>query len=122
MITKLTADNASRYYGPAFELINQALETAGNPLRIHSIEDYFNNLYSDIIPLLVNQRENANGVIEGIRGGYLLLMPADEEIFEIDANTRTITVPAKIKKNGIGVYGDHRAEMIVLAVDRYFDN
>jgi hypothetical protein len=58
----------------------------------------------------------------GIRGGYLLLMPADEEIFEIDANTRIISVPDNVKKNGIGVYGDHNAEMIVLNIDRYFDN
>jgi len=72
--------------------------------------------------LLVNKHIDNNGNEVGIPGGYLLLMPADEEIFNIDANTRAISIPAKIKKNGVGVYGDHNAEMLVLDIDRYFDN
>lgn len=122
MITKLTAQNSGLYYAPAFELINQALEAAGKSLRIYSIEDYFNNLTTDIIPLLVNRHSNGDDTFTGIPGGYLLLMPADEEIFEIDANTRMISIPAHVKKNGVGVYGDHNAEMLVLNIDRYFDN
>lgn len=117
MITKITAENSGLYYAPAFELINRALEKAGNPLRINSITEYFNNLESDIIPLAVNKGKGNENL-----GGYLLLMPADEEIFEINANTRTITVPTSIKKSGVGVYGDHMAEMLVLSIDRYFDN
>ena len=123
MITKLTAENSGRYYAPAFELMNQALAAAGKSLRINSIEEYFNNLTTDIIPLLVNKHIDPETQEEvGIPGGYLLLMPADEEIFEINANTRTINIPSMVKKNGIGVYGDHNAEMLVLAVDRYFDS
>ena len=117
MITKITAENSGLYYAPAFELINNALEEAGDPLRINSITEYFNNLKSHIIPLVVNK-----GKGNEIPGGYLLLMPADEEIFEINANTRAIKVPSDIKKTGVGVYGDHMAEMLVLSIDRYFDN
>jgi hypothetical protein len=77
---------------------------------------YFSNIqFADYV-------KDSEGNITGIRGGYLLLMPADEEIFEIDANTRAISIPSKVKKNGIGVYGDHNAEMIVLNIDRYFDS
>ena len=121
MITKLTAENSGRNYAPAFELINQALKAQGSSLEIHSIEDYFNNLKDEIIPLLVNRRTE-NGREVGDQGGYLLLMPADEEIFAINANNRTISIPQDVKKNGIGVYGDHNAEMLVLSIDRYFDN
>jgi len=48
-------------------------------------------------------------------------MPADEEYFEIDANTRTISIPTLFKKYGVGVDGDHLAEMLVFKIDRYFD-
>ena len=116
MITKITAENSGLYYAPAFELINQALEAAGKSLRINSLTEYYNNL-TLIAELAVNK-----GRGNEIPGGYLLLMPADEEVFEINANTRTIAIPANIKKYGIGVYGDHRAEMLVLSIDRYFDN
>lgn len=124
MITKLTAENSGLYYAPAFELINQALKAAGSTTQIHSVEEYFNVLTDEIIPLLVNRREDpvTHEVTGGIPGGYLLLMPADEEIFSIDANTRVISIPNKVKKNGVGVYGDHNAEMLVLDIDRYFDN
>ena len=116
MITKITAENSELYYAPAFELINRALEDAGSELRIDSLTSYFNNI-STIEDLVVNK-----GMGNEIPGGYLLLMPADEEIFEINANTRVITVPTSVRRNGIGVYGDHRAEMIVFSIDRYFDN
>lgn len=91
-------------------------------IQINSIEDYFNNL-DPIRDLWVSIQNDRQGKpVNGDIGGYLLLMPADEDIFEINANTREIAIPASVKKNGIGVFGDHFAEMIVLRIDRYFDN
>ena len=113
MITKLTAENAELYYAPRFAEITAALQAAGKDIEIRSLEDYFLYL-TDIAELKIGAKEVPNA--------YLLVLPADEEIFAIDANTRAISVPAFVKKNGIGVYGDHRAEMIVLTVDRYFDH
>ena len=49
------------------------------------------------------------------------LMPLDEPMFEIDANKRTIAVPAQFAKNGVGVYGDHMAEVLYFRVDKFFD-
>lgn len=49
------------------------------------------------------------------------LMPLDEPLFEIDANKRTITVPNHFAKNGVGVYGDHMAEVLYFRIDKYFD-
>lgn len=48
-------------------------------------------------------------------------LPLDEECFEINANTRGITIPAGFKKNGIAVQGDHIAEVVYFKIDRYFD-
>ena len=45
----------------------------------------------------------------------------DEEIFEIDANARTIAVPASFAKNGVGVVSDELAETIWFKINRYFD-
>ena len=45
----------------------------------------------------------------------------DEEIFEIDANARTIKVPASFNKNGVGVVSDELAETVWFKINRYFD-
>ena len=45
----------------------------------------------------------------------------DEEIFEIDANARTITVPSSFAKNGVGVVSDELAETLWFKINRYFD-
>lgn len=45
----------------------------------------------------------------------------DEDIcFEVDADNRTITIPAEYKN--IGVYNDHNAQKIYMRVNRYFDD
>lgn len=113
MITKLTAENAELYYAPRFAEITAALQATGKNIEIKSLEDYFLYL-TDIAELKVGAKDMPNA--------YLLVLPADEEVFAIDANTRAISVPAFVKKNGIGVYGDHQAEMIVMTIDRYFDH
>lgn len=48
-------------------------------------------------------------------------LPLDEDVFEIDLNTRTITVPAAFAKNGISVQGDEIAEVVYFRCNRYFD-
>ena len=45
----------------------------------------------------------------------------DEEIFEIDANARTIKIPASFRKNGVGVVSDELAETVWFKINRYFD-
>lgn len=81
-------------------------------LVVDSLETYFSNL-DQIKKLQTSQLED---------GKFLLVMPADEPYFEIDANTRIINVPPVFKKNGVGVYGDHFAELLTFKIDRYFDN
>lgn len=50
------------------------------------------------------------------------VLPLDEEVFEIDANTREISVPQTFSKNGVSVQGDHISEIVYFLVDRYYDN
>ena len=49
------------------------------------------------------------------------ILPLDEEVFTIDANARTITVPPSFVKNGIGVQGDEVAEIVYFKINRFFD-
>lgn len=49
------------------------------------------------------------------------VLPLDEPYFEINANTRAITIPSEFKKNGIAVQGDDLAEVLYFKIDRYFD-
>ena len=53
----------------------------------------------------------------------LLRLPveADEPLFEIDANTREITVPGVFKTNGLTVEGDVLAEIVYFKMARFFD-
>jgi hypothetical protein len=48
------------------------------------------------------------------------MIPSDEKPFEINANTRTVLVPADFAKCA-GVVGDNMCEIITFTVDRYFD-
>lgn len=101
----------------ASEIIEELADTAVAKaqevgLVVDSLETYFSNL-DEIKTLATSQLE---------QGKFLLVMPADEPYFEIDANTRIINIPAAFKKNGVGVYGDHFAELLVFKIDRYFDS
>jgi hypothetical protein len=49
-----------------------------------------------------------------------LMLPIDEEPFEINANTREIKIPSAFSKCS-GVQSDNNAEIITFTIDRYFD-
>lgn len=55
------------------------------------------------------------------RKDKFLMLPLDEEMFEINADTRTITIPPNFRKAGIGVQGDVIAETLLFKVNRFFD-
>ena len=48
-------------------------------------------------------------------------IPFGEERFTIDLDPRTIKVPSDFAKNGVGVAGDHLAELIFFEVNRFYD-
>ena len=49
------------------------------------------------------------------------VLPLDEGTFDIDLNTREISVPEHFAKNGVSVQGDEIAEVIYFKVNRFFD-
>lgn len=52
---------------------------------------------------------------------FLLKLPLDEGMFEIDANSRIINVPASFNKQSI-MQKDKIAETLVFTIDRFIDN
>jgi hypothetical protein len=110
MISKVTQSNKELINARIAE-INTALAEKGENIRIDSFESY----YANIIKIAELSTDFHNAPYK------FFLMPVDEPMFEIDADKRTITVPAHFSKNGVGVYGDHMAEILYFSVDRYFD-
>ena len=116
MITKVSEANSSDFQA-RLAALNAALAASGSSLHIDSLESYFANI-QQIAPLTVNYIDARTNQREP---GRFLLIPTDEPLFEINANSRTITVPADFSRNGVAVRGDHKAEMLYFSIDRYFD-
>lgn len=110
MISKVTESNKELIKNRIAD-INKALQAKGSSTVITNLESY----YANIIEISQLQTNFHNAPYK------YFLMPLDEPVFEIDANKRTVTVPAHFSKNGIGVRGDHMAEVLYFKVDRYFD-
>ena len=112
MITKDNGNNYSELCAEATKILKEYNSgVLGNDDSLDDINDYFTVL-EDLKDLVVEKKADP----------YFLILPGitDEEPFEINANTRTIKIPDAFK-NGIGVQGDHFAEVIYFSIDRYFD-
>lgn len=110
MITKVTAQNDAKY-DELFAAITAAFETDNkSEIKITRIEDYYAHL-SDIAKLVNGRPQYA----------YFMRVPVDEGMFEINANTRTISTPAEYAQNGIAVKGDADIEILWFKIDRYYD-
>lgn len=115
MITKLTDINLEKYtklWAKASEDLtaNSKWDTEENDpgakdKKISSLKQYFHYIKD----------------LAGIDEKYLML-PADEDIIDIDANTREINIRNTIFSTaGVGVQDDEIAETIFFRIDRYFD-
>lgn len=112
MLTAINKDNKNRYlslFEKAFTALKEAgkltaeEETAG---AFTSLEQYFTRI-GDLYAM--NRKD------------CVLLLPLDEPMFEINANTREIVIPAHFKKHGISVEGDQIAETLIFKINRFID-
>jgi hypothetical protein len=105
VITYINKSNA-RKYRELFDKASAVLGITNDEEKISSLEEYFS-----VIKTLVETTGDKK---------YTML-PLDEDVFEIDANKRLITVPSSFKANGISVQGDQIAEVVYFKIDRFFD-
>jgi hypothetical protein len=113
-------DENGNFYEYAYDTNGNIIrDNNGNPTfttkilkGISSLNEYFHHM-----------TEFASAAVEfGKRTGtdpYLLRLPLDEPFFEINANTRAITVPSSLSQ--VGIVGDKYAEILFFRIDRYFD-
>lgn len=92
---------------------------------ISSLNTYFswiNDLLNiSELPMTDEDGQIIPGAYVDFDGMKFSMLPVDEEVFTIDANTRSITVPADFAKNGISVQGDEISEVVYFKINRFFD-
>ena len=98
-------DEVMNQYSKLFQEANTLLGSE----QIKTLSDYYNAL-KDIVETAKNQ---------GKSWQYFTMLPLDEDLFIIDANTRKISVPNSFKV--IGLEGEAYAETIYFKINRYFD-
>jgi hypothetical protein len=90
----------------------ELLDEQGNPIQpISGLNDYFQHI-KDLAGLAIGQGRSGSDP-------YFLRLPLDEPFFEINANTRGITVPGELSQ--VAVVGDKLAEIVFFRIDRYYD-
>jgi hypothetical protein len=123
MITKNHPTAYAELFKKAQEVLNKYGQTnsEGNKVTeavtISNIDDYFGVLKA---LAEIEQRAESGNISEYIDPIFTIL-PATEETFNIDANSRKISIPDNFAKYGAGVQGDEIAEILYFSIDRYFD-
>lgn len=75
----------------------------GKDYNEENIENLTAELIDEIVKISTLNDYFCNIVELSKRNTQYVVLPLDEEVFNIDANSRAITVPVGFKKNGIGV-------------------
>lgn len=91
---------------------------------ISSLNSYFswiNDLLSITSLPVLDAAGNPSGDEYDFDGMRFSMLPVDEEVFEIDANTRKIAVPKAFVDNGISVQGDEISEVVYFKIPRFYD-
>ena len=86
---------------------------------ITTIERYFAKL-PELVQLGGADSDDEYEVLHSSGRRYTML-PIDEDVFDINANTRIISVPTSFVRNGIAVKGDELSEVLYFRIDRFFD-
>ena len=89
-------------------------EVTTEPAIITSLEEYFSYIVE-----LGTEYDKETGTKS--KPSHFSVLPLDEDVFEIDANTRLITVPSSFATNGISIQGDEVAEVIYFEINRFYD-
>lgn len=125
MITYVKKSNADKY--------SNLYERATQALRTHTMDGQVCDPDSPLAILqppkegeldnsITSLEEYFSFIVElnKINSAYTIL-PLDEEVFTIDANSRAITVPPSFAQNGISVQGDEISEIVYFKIDRFYD-
>lgn len=148
MITYINSTNANKYsslfseaeeilanYWKAHSINPEDKDRFGQKLDgvyshgINSLDTYFSwikdlvDIGTGTLEIDRGQDEEGNKIIDKVDydGMKFTILPLDEDVFTIDANTRRIIVPTSFANNGISVQSDEISEVIYFKVDRFYD-
>ena len=120
MITKNSV-NYTSLFEKATNLLKQ-YDGQDSDFRIDNIDEYFQHIKT---LAAIENHDNENLTVHVPDDVYIdpiyTMLPLEEELFKIDANTREIKVPKHFSTYGVGVQGDEIAEILYFSIDRYFD-
>lgn len=128
MITRISKENADKYTllfdkASAFLGLDNSTD---DKRKILSLNDYYAHL-KDLknLNFVAGEDETEEDVgkkksLEAQQRIFLRL-PLDEDVFEINADTRTIAIPSDFSKNGVSVQSDEMSEILYFVIDRYYD-
>jgi hypothetical protein len=133
VITSQNIQNNAKYsklFSDAFNTLKEEKkltpeeEALGGYTRL---EEYFTRV-GTLAGMHANEVENLsdnifelNNNVNYAKYAKFLMLPLDEAPFEVNANSRQITVPDNFKKYGVSLHGDQIAETLLFRVDRFFD-
>ena len=116
MIVTINDKNSDKYlslFTEAYEYLksfpngNYIADTDASKTRFQNLAEYYGHMAD-----FFDTKET--------KAHKFVMLPLDEDPFNIDLNTRTITVPASFSKCA-SVQKDQLAETIIFVADRYFD-
>lgn len=118
MIVPVSSEKYKNLFAAANDFLSKATDRNGNLLyeevkEITNLNSYYGHMNDFFAAAKQGNRE-------GYRYIMMPLKDAGEEVFKVDLNSRTITVPPTFSKIG-AVQSDQMAELIVFSADRYFD-
>lgn len=113
MITVSNNENNASYsalFAEAFKYLADHVGDIANTERRAAVQQFINDRQdladaNDSTPQFTSVQEYFSHLKDLLDAGgkKFLMLPLDEPVFEIDANTRDIKVPTEFKKNGISV-------------------
>ena len=114
MIVPVSSERYASLFAEAANFLNLFRKEGEAEITINNINQYYSYM-NDFYRYASVDQEGFNN-----RKGYkYIMMPLDkagENVFDINLNTRTITIPVDFVKVG-GVQSDQMAELIIFSVD-----
>ena len=105
---------------PRVDILDTPVESNDGAV-VNEVKLYGNNdLLNTYIKVVTKIAESPNAIAHRRLPSYIHA-PFNEPFFYVDTNTRVIDVPQSFQKNGIGVVGDHLAEIIFFHIPRFYD-
>lgn len=113
------------YYGTGARTVENGVVTYENYVQTE-LSEHFDDSKEYFVEITDGQITSLEEYFQYIKdlcniSPIYTILPLDEGLFEIDANTREITVPAAFQKNGVSVQGDQIAEILYFKIDRFYD-